>query len=194
MKKYLFLLLACFSASSFAFSQKDLVVLLQKPQIVQGDFTQQRFLKSLPQPINANGVFTLIAKKGLLWEMQKPFASQMRVTPNSIAQWNGSAWLESNQMGQSQQISLFLGLLGGDIAALENQFSLALSGNEKSWTLTLTPNSLLMKQIFTQIQIKGDSLVKEIELSETQGDRTLIRFTQLQVDKTPSTFAQSSLQ
>ncbi len=184
MKKFLFLLFTLFATPIFAFSQQDLVNLLQKSQNVQGSFTQQRFLKSLPNPINASGEFTLIARKGLLWEMQKPFASKMRVTPNGIAQWNGSSWVESDKVGQSQQIALFLGLLSGDISALESQFTTTLSGTEKDWALTLTPSSVLMKQIFTQIQIKGDRLVNEIELSETQGDRTLILFSHQKVNQT----------
>lgn len=194
MKKIIFLLFTFFSLQVSAFSKQELVGLLQKSQTVQGNFTQQRFLKSLEQPINASGIFTLVAKKGLLWEMQKPFASQMRVTPKGIAQWNGSHWVESDKLGQSQQIALFLGLLSGDISALERQFDTALSGSAKNWTLTLTPNSLLMKQIFTKIQIKGDRFINEIELAETQGDRTLIRFSQLQADKKPSDFAISALQ
>ena len=40
-----------------------------------------------------------------------------------------------------------------------------------------------MKQIFQSIQLQGDHLVKEIELSEVQGDRTLIQFSQLKMNQ-----------
>lgn len=183
MKKLLFLFFVLLSKPIWAFSQSDLIALLQKPQSVQGDFIQQRYLKSLAKPIESNGEFTLVAEKGLLWAMKKPFVSTMKVTPSGIFQWNGTAWVASDKLGQSQQIALFLGLLRGDISALKSQFDFAVEGEAQHWQLTLTPNSLLMKQIFTQIQLRGDELVQAIELNETQGDRTLILFSNQKINQ-----------
>ncbi len=194
MKKVLLVsLLMLFSGLSSAFSQQDLIALLQKSQNVQGGFTQQRFLKSLSKPIVSRGKFVLLANKGLLWQMQQPFAVDLRVKKDGIMQWNGSQWVANNKLGQSEQINLFLGLLSGDISALSAQFDLQLSGSPQQWRLTLTPSSLLMKQIFNHIIIKGDVLVREIELDEKQGDRTLILFSQVQTNQPLSAFAQSAL-
>ncbi len=194
MKKVLLVsLLMLFSGLSSAFSQQDLIALLQKSQNIQGSFTQQRFLKSLSKPIVSRGKFVLLANKGLLWQMQQPFAVDLRVKKDGIMQWNGSQWIANNKLGQSEQINLFLGLLSGDISALSAQFDLQLSGSAQQWRLTLTPSSLLMKQIFNHIIIKGDGLVREIELDEKQGDRTLILFSQVQTNQPLSAFAQSAL-
>ncbi len=194
MKKVLLVsLLMLFSGLSSAFSQQDLIALLQKSQNIQGGFTQQRFLKSLSKPIVSRGKFVLLANKGLLWQMQQPFAVDLRVKKDGIMQWNGSQWVANNKLGQSEQINLFLGLLSGDISALSAQFDLQLSGSPQQWRLTLTPSSLLMKQIFNHIIIKGDGLVREIEFDEKQGDRTLILFSQVQTNQPLSAFAQSAL-
>ncbi len=194
MKKVLLVsLLMLFSGLSSAFSQQDLIALLQKSQNIQGGFTQQRFLKSLSKPIVSRGKFVLLANKGLLWQMQQPFAVDLRVKKDGIMQWNGSQWVANNKLGQSEQINLFLGLLSGDISALSAQFDLQLSGSPQQWRLTLTPSSLLMKQIFNHIIIKGDGLVREIELDEKQGDRILILFSQIQTNQPLSAFAQSAL-
>ncbi len=194
MKKVLLVsLLMLFSGLSSAFSQQDLIALLQKSQNIQGGFTQQRFLKSLSKPIVSRGKFVLLANKGLLWQMQQPFAVDLRVKKDGIMQWNGSQWIANNKLGQSEQINLFLGLLSGDISTLSAQFDLQLSGSPQQWRLTLTPSSLLMKQIFNHIIIKGDGLVREIELDEKQGDRTLILFSQVQTNQPLSAFAQSAL-
>ncbi|AUI66514.1 MULTISPECIES: outer membrane lipoprotein carrier protein LolA [Glaesserella] len=194
MKKFLFLILTLFSVQVLAFSQQDLITQLQKPNRFQGDFTQQRYLKAMSKPITSTGKFVLIKNQGLLWHMQKPFTSQLRVKKEGISQWNGSQWVESQKLGQSQQISLFLGLLSGDISALSSQFDLAISGNAKDWQLTLTPSSLLMKQIFNQIVIGGDEMVKRIELNETQGDRTLIQFENTQQNQPLSDNVRQALQ
>lgn len=183
-----------FSAFTWAFSEAELVQQLQQPQNVQGRFVQQRFLKSLAAPITLQGQFTLVAKKGLLWQLEKPFANQLRVKLDGITQWNGKQWAGNQKPGQSEQIGLFLGLLSGNIDGLKSQFDMKLSGNAQNWKLMLTPNSLLMKQIFTSIEIEGDQTAKRLQLNEVQGDRTQIDFQQIRLNQPLSAFAQSALE
>jgi len=66
-------------------------------------------------------------------------------------------------------------VLQGDSTGLQRDFELALSGDSTQWQLRLTPRSLLLKQIFSRIDISGGRFVQRIELSETQGDSTVLR-------------------
>ncbi len=194
MRILLAICLLWLSPLTWAFSENELITLLQTPQNVQGDFTQQRFLKSLNKPITTQGKFILLAQKGLLWQMEKPFTNQLRVKKDGIMQWDGKQWVANGKMGQAEQISLFLGLLSGDISGLKAQFDATLVGEAKNWTLTLTPSSLLMKQIFNHIEIQGDSLVKTIVLDEKQGDKTQIHFDNVQQNQPLTAFAQAALE
>lgn len=196
MKKYLFALaIALTTPALWAFSLTDLTQTLQQPANVQGAFTQQRYLKSLTKPMTTSGAFTLVPKKGLLWQMQKPFDTTLRVRADGIMQWTGSAWTNpnANKLGQNRQIQLFLDLLGGNTQGLEKQFNLSLSGTAQQWTLQLTPKTAITRQIFTRIDISGDSVVRKIELHEKQGDRTVMQFSQIQTSKPLSEFAKSAL-
>ena len=197
MKKLIFAAaLTLASPLLWAFSAAELAQTLQKPANVQGAFTQQRYLKSLAKPMTTNGQFVLIPKRGLLWHMQKPFENRLRVRADGIMQWNGKSWVAANQSkmnGQSQQIRLFLDLLGGNTQGLEKQFDLQLSGSQQKWTLRLNPKTALMKQIFNHIEISGDSVVRRIELNEKQGDRTVMQFNQIQTGKELDAFAKQAL-
>ena len=196
MKKYLFSIGIAFAAPAlWAFSLANLTQTLQKPANVQGAFTQQRYLKSLSKPMTTQGKFVLIPKKGLLWQMEKPFATTLRVRADGIMQWTGSAWANPNasKLGQNRQIQLFLDLLGGNTQGLEKQFDLALSGTEQQWTLQLTPKTAITRQIFTRIGISGDTVVRKIQLDEKQGDRTVMQFSQIQTGKPLGEFAKSAL-
>ena len=196
MKKTILSLTLLISAPAlWAFSPAELAQTLQKPQNVQGNFVQQRQLKSLSKPMTTSGSFTLVPQKGLLWKMQKPFETTLRVRSDGIMQWNGSAWTNPNQgkVGQSQQIKLFLDLLGGNTQGLEKQFNLALSGTEKQWTLNLTPKTAVTRQIFNHIVISGDSVVRKIELDEKQGDKTVMQFREVQTGKPLDDFAKKAL-
>ena len=75
----------------------------------------------------------------------------------------------------AEQNRLFLAVLQGDSSGLQRDFDLQLHGESAHWTLTLTPRSLLLKQVFKQINIDGGALVQRIELQETQGDSTLLK-------------------
>ncbi|MFZ7236722.1 LolA family protein [Avibacterium gallinarum] len=183
MKKYLVLLLGVISLPLWAFSEQDLIKQLQQSHNVQGDFLQQRFLKALPQPIESSGQFALVAEKGLLWKMQQPFSTELRITSQGIEQWNGQHWISNGNMTQSQQIRLFLGLLSGDLSGLKSHFDVALSGDAKQWTLHLTPSSLLMKQIFMSIIVQGNQSVTAMQLNEVQGDSTKIHFQHIQLNQ-----------
>ena len=197
MKKLIFAAaLTLASPLLWAFSTAELAQNLQKPANVQGAFTQQRYLKSLAKPMTTNGQFVLIPKRGLLWHMQKPFENRLRVRADGIMQWNGKSWVAANQSkmnGQSQQIRLFLDLLGGNTQGLEKQFDLQLSGSQQKWTLRLNPKTALMKQIFNHIEISGDNVVRRIELNEKQGDRTVMQFNQVQTGKELDAFAKQAL-
>lgn len=197
MKKLIFAVaLTLASPLLWAFSAAELAQTLQKPANVQGAFTQQRYLKSLTKPMTTNGQFVLIPKRGLLWHMQKPFENRLRVRADGIMQWNGKSWVAANQSkmnGQSQQIRLFLDLLGGNTQGLEKQFDLQLSGSQQKWTLRLNPKTALMKQIFNHIEISGDNVVRRIELNEKQGDRTVMQFNQVQTGKELDAFAKQAL-
>ena len=197
MKKLIFAAaLTLASPLLWAFSTAELAQTLQKPANVQGAFTQQRYLKSLTKPMTTNGQFVLIPKRGLLWHMQKPFENRLRVRADGIMQWNGKSWTAANPSkmnGQSQQIRLFLDLLGGNTQGLEKQFDLQLSGSQQKWTLRLNPKTALMKQIFNHIEISGDNVVRRIELNEKQGDRTVMQFNQVQTGKELDAFAKQAL-
>ena len=194
MKKIIFLLSLLTSAWAYGFSEQELINQLQKPQSVQGDFVQARHLKALNKPITTEGKFALVANKGLLWQMEKPFATQLRVTEKGIMQWNGKQWNNNGKLGQAEQIQLFLGLLSGDVNGLKKQFKFALSGTAKQWKVTLTPDSLLMKQIFNQITIQGDDVVQMIQLDETQGDKTDITFKNNQINAPLTEFVRQALE
>ncbi|MDO4998384.1 MAG: outer membrane lipoprotein carrier protein LolA [Neisseria sp.] len=196
MKKTLFsLLLLAISPVLWAFSLSDLSQTLQKPQSVQGTFTQQRFLKSLNKPMTTRGQFALLPKKGLLWHMQKPFETRLRVRADGIMQFNGKTWQpeRGSKAGQSQQIQLFLDLLGGDTQGLAKQFDLRLTGSAQKWTLNLQPKTVLMKQIFQNIVISGDEVVRKIELVEKQGDKTVMQFDNVKRNAALDAFAQTAL-
>jgi hypothetical protein len=177
----LFLLLALTALpwTARAFDLNDLQAQLRATPVVRGHFVQQKFLRSLPQPLTSRGDFTLAAGKGLLWLLRTPIAQDLRINANGISRRDESgAWQAlPQQTGSGRENRLFLSVLAGDTSGLQENFDLALTGQADAWQLLLTPRSALLRQIFDTIQINGGKLVDRIELRETQGDRSVLQMT-----------------
>lgn len=170
----LFLLLLTTHAHAFDLDQ--LGAQLAKPAVVRGPLIQEKHLRALPLPLTSRGQFVLSRDLGLLWQLQSPLQQDYRIDNQGIAKRTANGWQQ--QPGQdvaAQQSRLFLAVLKGDHSGLARDFELQLSGSAEAWQLQLIPNSLLLKQIFSRIQIEGGALVQRIELHETQGDHSVLR-------------------
>ena len=170
------LALLAVSTLANAFDLQQLSDQLAKPEVIHGQFIQEKHLRALPQPLLSKGSFVLAKNHGLLWLLKTPLQQDYRITANGIARRDGNAWqLLPNKSAGAEQNRLFLAVLQGDSSGLQRDFELALSGDAQQWKLTLTPRSLLLKQVFNRINIDGGELVQTIELLETQGDSTVLR-------------------
>lgn len=170
------LALLCLSSIAHAFDLQQLSDQLAKPDVIHGQFTQEKHLRALPQPLTSKGSFVLAKKHGLLWLLKTPLQQDYRITAKGIARRDASGWqMLPGKSAGAEQNRLFLAVLQGDSSGLQRDFELSLSGDAQNWTLTLIPRSVLLKQVFNQINITGGELVHSIELLETQGDRTLMR-------------------
>ena len=165
-----------FTPLAHAFDLQQLSEQLAKPQVIHGDFIQEKHLRALPKPLTSTGTFVLAKDHGLLWQLKTPLQQDYRITAQGIAQRNGTQWqMLPGKSAGAEQNRLFLAVLQGDSSGLQRDFDLQLQGEPEHWTLTLTPRSLLLKQVFKQINIDGGQLVQRIELQETQGDSTLLK-------------------
>ena len=165
-----------FTPLAHAFNLQQLSDQLAKSQVIHGEFIQEKHLRALPKPLTSTGTFVLAKDHGLLWQLKTPLQQDYRITAQGIARRNGTQWqMLPGKSAGAEQNRLFLAVLQGDSSGLQRDFDLQLQGEPTRWTLTLTPRSLLLKQVFNQINIEGGELVQRIELQETQGDSTLLK-------------------
>lgn len=164
-----------------AFDLEQLSARLAEPAVVRGPFIQEKHLRALPHPLTSNGRFVLARAHGLLWQLRSPLQQDYRIDAQGIARRVDGQWqLQPGQGVAAQQSRLFLAVLQGDRSGLERDFQLNLSGTATRWELLLTPRSLLLKQIFSDIRIQGGERVERIEMRETQGDSTVLRLPESQ--------------
>ena len=171
------LLLTGLTTLAHAFDLKQLSEQLAKPEVIHGGFIQEKHLRSLPQPLTSKGNFVLAKDFGLLWLLDTPLKQDYRITAAGIAcrEADNSWQMLPGKSAGAEQNRLFLAVLQGDSSGLQRDFELHVTGDAQDWHLTLVPRSMLLQQIFKQINIDGGALVQRIELLETQGDSTLLK-------------------
>jgi hypothetical protein len=173
------MLVIALSPLAHAFDLQQLSEQLAKPAVIHGSFIQEKHLRALPQPLTSKGNFVLAKDFGLLWLLDTPLKQDYRITAAGIARREndekGGWQMIPNKSAGAEQNRLFLAVLQGDSSGLQRDFELNLSGDAQAWKLALVPRSLMLKQVFTQINIDGGALVQRIELLETQGDSTILK-------------------
>lgn len=167
-----------------AFDLAQLSQQLREPSVIRGQFVQHKQLRALPQPLVSRGQFILAREHGLLWLLREPLQQDYRITESGFAQRTPSGWEPTGQQSAAaRQNQLFLAVLRGDAEALQRDFQPELLGTPEAWTLTLTPRSKLLQQIFSAIHIQGSVTAERIELMETQGDSTLLLLENTEIDE-----------
>lgn len=187
MKRRLVLGLAALPWLARATTVAEIQQRLQAGAVVRGRFDQDKQLAGFAKPLKSNGDYLLLRGKGVLWRTLAPFASQLAVTRDAIRA--DSFQLDAaKEPGVRVVTSLLLGLLDGNLAALEAQFQIQASlQGDKLWRASLTPKAAALAKLFSRIELEGDRQVRRIQLFEAQGDSTLIRFDEQLRDPAPAT-------
>ena len=143
---------------------------LIKTDITQGDFHQQKQLKVLRKPLIATGTFTYHQSKGVIWKTLTPVVSLLLVNESKLVTGQGE------QAVPAAFGKVFKAMLGGDLAALGEGFTITASEQKTSWQLVLTPKDEMLQKIISTLQLSGDTELRQLEIRETGGNITSIRF------------------
>lgn len=160
---------------ALAFDLDELRAQLLGLPVTEGRFVQEKHLRALPQPLVSAGRFTLTPGQALIWQLETPLTQTLRITPDGVARLSADERWQAMPGSAGRESRLFLALLAGDTKGLAQDFNLRLDGDADHWNVTLTPNSSILQQIFTRIEIEGGRLIQRIAMYETQGDYTVLR-------------------
>lgn len=171
---------------------------LAQPAVLRGQFEQRKQLKGFRNPLLSRGNFLLLRERGVAWDTLEPFVSSALLTRDRLLTRlpDGSTRVvldASASPGMATANSLLMALVAGDVDALAPQFEIeeALAG-DGSWTMALRPREAGLQRVFQRITLRGDRHVREVDIEETGGDRTTLRFIALSDQPAKPTAAESA--
>ena len=146
---------------------------LVKTVITNGNFQQEKQLKILHKPLISTGVFTYHQSKGVIWKTLTPVVSLLLVNQSRLLTNQGEQAVPAT-FGR-----VFQAMLGGDLTQLADDFSITGTDQKASWQLQLKPKDELLQKIISTIVLSGDNELRLLEIQETSGNITHIKFDQI---------------
>lgn len=153
--------------------------LVQAP-VVRGAFTQEKTIQGFQHPLRSSGRFVVAQGKGIVWQVQQPFASVLRVTPDTLQSVQADGQVDFQLKAQQEPAlrainSMLFAVMAADVAVLPQHFDIqgSLQGKD-GWRLTLVPRDRMLAQWLQRIDLQGERFVREVRLQEAQGDSSLI--------------------
>ena len=175
-------LVLCCPAFSAELTLKELTAQLSAPTELRASFSQERTLTGFARTLKAEGTLLVHREHGILWRQRTPFAQDVVLDERGILVDDGTG-LKAMAQSDNPQLQSFAKMLkslfAGDLSALEQYFTLELTGTSEKWQLTLTPTQEPMNLIFSGLELKGAHYVQEVVLQDKAGDSTKIAFSQL---------------
>jgi outer membrane lipoprotein-sorting protein len=170
IKALLLCLLLCSQGFASEAVLTEIAERLAKTPIVQGDFQQQKHLKVLHKPLISTGTFTYHQSKGVIWKTLTPVVSLLLINEMKLLTGQGE------QAVPAAFGKIFAAMLGGDLTALTDGFTITGTDNKTSWQLELSPKDEMLKLIISTMELSGDTELRRLEIRETGGNITHISF------------------
>ncbi|WP_288841405.1 outer membrane lipoprotein carrier protein LolA [uncultured Deefgea sp.] len=143
---------------------------------LRGEFRQEKRIANLAKPLLASGQFVYLKQQGLLWQIEKPYASDSIITADTLIQSvNGKIIVRvdaKSQPAYSAVSRIFMALVAGDWAALEADFVITGYVDAQRWQLTLKPKAGLFASFAKTLTLTGASALQQIDIAEKNGDST----------------------
>ncbi len=136
-----------------------LIARLAKPAPATISFTEVRFSKLLREPLIVSGDLGYAGPDSLDRRVTSPYREHTAIRGESVKVERDGEKPRSFALKHAPELrgllSGFSAMLSGDAAALRKTFDVALSGNDDSWQLKLTPIDTKARRRLQQIEVAG---------------------------------------
>ncbi len=132
---------------------------MARPAPSSTPFVEAHFSRLLSRPLVVSGQLQYLGPDAIARTVQQPFQERTDITGDSVTITRGSGKPQKFSLSRAPELKLllesFTALLGGDHAALAQQFSIDADGDTHHWSLLLTPLDARVHARIRSIQVQG---------------------------------------
>jgi len=171
-----------------AFRQK-MEEITQTTQTIYSDFSQEKQLSFMEEPIVSSGQFFFKKEQKIRWEYQKPFSYIVILNDSELLINDEGHQNKIDLKGNKtfQEINTTINnSLQGNVWGANEDFKPILLENQQLYLIQLTPQTAQMKEYLSKIEVyfnKKSYQLEKVILFENGGDFTKISFKNRQINK-----------
>jgi outer membrane lipoprotein-sorting protein len=159
---------------------------MAKTRGVVADFHEEKQIALLEQPLESTGT-VYFAPPGRFTRVTRTPAATRLVLDGARMRFEDATGESGVELGANPVARQFaenmVALWSGDRARLERLYTLDFRAEASRWQLVLVPRSPALARFVERLALRGDGKqMREMELVEADGDRTLTIFTRSDVD------------
>ncbi|MCX5740167.1 MAG: outer membrane lipoprotein carrier protein LolA [Proteobacteria bacterium] len=153
---------------------------------VVAHFTESKSVSLLDAPLESSGILYFIPPDRLVRRTSSPGKTSVTIDRGRFRfedETGGeSADLSANPIAR-EFVDNFIVLFNGNLEALRARYALEFRTDSAGWELELTPRHAPLTKFVARIVLRGaEHALREMEMTETDGDRTATRFRDVEVD------------
>jgi hypothetical protein len=146
-------------------------------------FQEEKHLAMLTEPLMLSGTLRYVRPDRIEKRITQPYAESLRIDRDRL-EWESQGRTRILSLRSQPQIwalaESLRATLAGDLPALQRHYTLKLQGTRTQWTITLEPRYDSLAQFIEQIRLQGrDNQLREVEIIEASGDRSLMRIEEI---------------
>jgi hypothetical protein len=146
-------------------------------------FHEEKHLAMLTEPLRLSGTLRYVRPDQIEKRITQPYAESLRIDRDRM-EWETQGRTRTLSLRSQPQIwalaESLRATLAGDLPALLRHYTVKLEGTRTQWTITLEPRYDSLAQFIEQIRLQGrDNQVRQVEISEANGSRSLMRIEEI---------------
>ena len=156
---------------------------------MQCDFTQTKHLKMLNDKMTSKGRMYYQQTNRLRWEYTSPYSYTFILNDDKVLlknkQRNDVIDVNKNKLFREIARIMMNSVVGTSLTD-DKSFKSTIATNGSEWTASLLPQRKDLKQLFQKIILhfnKHNAMVKQVELIEKNGDRTVIELNNIRTNE-----------
>ncbi|MDE2224590.1 MAG: outer membrane lipoprotein carrier protein LolA [Xanthomonadaceae bacterium] len=138
---------------------ESLLAGMAKAPPVSTPFVLVSYRGVLDRPLVVSGNLRWLGGDNMERDIAKPFRETAKIADGTITVQRGNGEVQRIPLARAPQTNAMLAgfraLLGGDVSALQKDFTLAAQGSEARWVITLTPRTDSIKRQVASLVIDG---------------------------------------
>lgn len=186
-KFFLIALVSVFAAVSIAApagSKADLVNAMSAMtahKVTQGNFKQIKTIKKLNREFISTGTFTITNGEGILWNVEKPFASKLTISGDKMVQESANGKKTEMAAKDNAVFAEFSktiqSVFSGKVDELEKHFEVSFKKSGKSYVVNLVPREAAVRSVIASMVLEASAELDKVSLIDGEGNTTVYEFT-----------------